>query len=68
MFEHICAFEKQLELLQVRLSREILTHFKCLTTRKLDFPDLNCINYGASVQKLREKFADLEISDERKLD
>ena len=57
MFEHICAFEKKLELFQVELSRRILTHFKCLTTRKLEFPDLNCTNYGASVQKLREEFA-----------
>ena len=57
MFEDICAFEKKLELFQIQLSRGILTHLKCLTTRKLKFPDLNCTNYGASVQKLREEFA-----------
>ena len=34
-----------------------MTHFKYLTTRKLEFPDLSCTNYGASVQKLREEFA-----------
>ena len=57
MFEHICAFEKKLELFHFQLSRGILMHFKCLTTRKLKFPDLNCTNYGASVQKLSEEFA-----------
>ena len=56
MFEHICAFEKKM-VFQVQLSKRILTHFKCLTTRKLEFSDLNCTNYGASVQKLSEEFA-----------
>ena len=45
MFEHICAFEKKLELFQVQLSRATLTHFTCLATRKLEFPDLDCTNY-----------------------
>ena len=57
MFQHICAFEKKLELFLVQLSRGILRHFKCLTRRKLEFSDLNCTTYGASVQKLREEFA-----------
>jgi len=57
MFEHICAVEKKLELFQVQLSRAKLTHFTCLATRKLDFPDLDCTNFGTSVQKLRDEFA-----------
>ena len=46
-----------MELFQVQLSRGILVHFNCLTTRKLEFPDLSCTNYGATVEKLREEFA-----------
>ena len=57
MLEHIYAFEKKLELFQVQLGRGILTHFKCPSTRKLKFPNLNCTNYGASVEKLCEEFA-----------
>ena len=57
MFEHICALEKKLELFQVQLSRATLTHFTCLATRKLEFPDLDCTNYGARVQKLHNEFA-----------
>ena len=34
-----------------------MTHFTCLATRKQEFPDLDCTNYGTSVQKLREEFA-----------
>ena len=29
----------------------------CLATRKLEFPDLDSTNYGTSVQKLRDEFA-----------
>ncbi|XP_076373036.1 general transcription factor II-I repeat domain-containing protein 2B-like [Tachypleus tridentatus] len=57
LFEHICAFEKKLELFQVQLRRAILTHFTCLATRKLEFPNLDCTKYGTSVQKLRDEFA-----------
>ena len=57
LFEHICAFEKQLELFQVHLSRATLTHFTCLATRKMEFPDLDCAKYGACVQNLRDEFA-----------
>ena len=46
-----------MELFQVQLNRGILTHFKCFTTRKLKFSHLNRTNYDASVQKLREEFA-----------
>ena len=45
IFEHICAFEKKLELFQDQLSRATLTHFTCLETRKLEFPDLDRTNY-----------------------
>ena len=65
LFEHICAFEKKLELFQVQLSRATLTHFTCLATRKLEFPDLDCTKYGASVQKLHNEFAK-RFSDFRK--
>ena len=57
LFEHICAFEKKLELFQVQFRRATLTHFMCLVTRKLEFPDLDCTKYGARVQKLRDEFA-----------
>ena len=57
LFEHICAFEKKLELFQIQLSRAILTRFLCLATRKREFPDLDCAKYGARVQKLRGEFA-----------
>ena len=57
MFEHICPFEKKLELFQIQLSKATLTHFMCLATRKLGFPDLDCTNYGARVEKLRNEFA-----------
>ena len=57
LFEHIFAFEKKLELFQVQLSRATLTHFMCLATRKLEFPDLDGTKYGASVQKLLDEFA-----------
>ncbi|XP_076308646.1 general transcription factor II-I repeat domain-containing protein 2-like [Tachypleus tridentatus] len=57
LFEHICAFEKKLKLFQVQLRRAILTHFTCLATRKLEFPNLDCTKYGTSVQKLRDEFA-----------
>ena len=57
LFEHICAFEKKLELFQVQLSRAILTHFMCFATRKLEFPYLDCTKYGACVQKLHDEFA-----------
>ena len=57
LFAHICAFEKKLELFQVQLNRATLTHFMCLATRKLEFPYLDCTEYGASVQKLRDEFA-----------
>ena len=57
LFEHICAFEKKLELFQVQLSRATLKHFTCLATRKLEFLDVNCTNYGTSVHKLRDEFA-----------
>ena len=57
LFEHICAFKKKLELFQVQLSRATLTHFMCLATRKLEFPDLDCTKYEARVQKLRNEFA-----------
>ena len=56
LFEHICAFEKKLEIFKAQLSRATLTHFTCLATRKLEFPDLDCTNYEASVQKLRAEF------------
>ena len=49
-FERIYVFEKKLELFQVQLSRVTLTHFMCLVIRKLEFPDLDCTKYGASVQ------------------
>ena len=49
LFEHICAFEKKLELFQVQLNRATLTHFTWLVTRKLEFPNLDCTKYGASV-------------------
>ena len=29
----------------------------CLATRQLKFPDLDCTNYGSSIQKLRNEFA-----------
>ena len=47
----------KLELFQVQLSRVTLTHFMGLATRKLGFPYLDCTKYGASVQKLRDEFA-----------
>ena len=65
LFEHICAFEKKLELFQVQLSRATLTHFTCLATRKQEFSDLDCTNYGTSVQKLRDEFAN-RFTDFRK--
>ena len=54
LFEHICAFEKKLELFHIQLSRATLTHFICLATRKLEFPDLDCTIYGAGIQKLHD--------------
>ena len=57
LFEYICAFEKKLELFQVQLRRATLTHFMGLATRKLEFPYLDCTKYRASVQKLRDDFA-----------
>ena len=57
LFEHICSFEKKLKLFQVQFSRATLTHFVCLATRKLEFLDLDCTKYEASVQKLRGEFA-----------
>ena len=57
MFEHICDFEKNLELFQVQLKIATLTHFACLATRKLEFLDLDCSKYGARTEKLRNKFA-----------
>ena len=57
MFEHICDFEKRLELFQVQLSRATLSHFRCLATRKLEFLDLDCTKYGTRVEKLRNEFA-----------
>ena len=57
LFEHICDLEKKLELFQFQLSRVTLTHFVCLATKKLEFPYLDCAKYGASVQKLRDEFA-----------
>ena len=49
VFEHIFAFEMKLELFQVQLSRATWTHFMCLSTRKLEFPDVDCTKYGVSV-------------------
>ena len=46
-----------MKLFQVQLKRATLTHFMSLATRKLEFPDLVCTKYGASVQKLCDKFA-----------
>ena len=57
MFEHICASEKKLKLFQIQLSRATLTHFTCLATRKQEFPDLDCTNYGTNEQKLSDEFA-----------
>ena len=57
LFENICGFEKKLELFQVQLSRATLTHFICLATTKLEFPDLDGSKYGASVKKLHGEFA-----------
>ena len=57
MFEHICDFEKKLELFQVQLRRATLMHFTYLATRKLEFFDLDCTKYGARVEKLRNEFA-----------
>lgn len=57
LFEHVCAFEKKLELFQAQLSRGTLTHFTCLFTRKLEYPDLDCTNYAGCVQKLRDELA-----------
>ena len=56
LFEHICAFDKKLELFQVPLGRASLTHFACLAARVMEFPDLDSTNYAASVQKLRDEF------------
>ena len=73
MFEHICAFEKKLQLFQVQLSRATLTHFTCLATRRLEFPfpgfrsritltmELVCKSCVMSLQ------TDLQISDKMKL-
>ena len=57
MFEHICDFEKKLELFQVQLRRATLMHLPCLATSKLEFLDLDCTKYGAGVEKLRNEFA-----------
>ena len=55
LFKHICAFEKKLELFQVQLGRATLAHFTCLAVRKMEFLDLDSINYAASVKKLRDE-------------
>ena len=52
LFEHICALEKKFELSQFQLGRATLTHFMCLSVRKMEFPDIYSTNYAASVQKL----------------
>ena len=56
LFEHICAFEKKLDLFEVQLGRATLIHFTCLAVRKMDLPYLVSANYAASVQKLRDEF------------
>ena len=49
LLDHICAFEKKIELFQVQLGRATLTQFTCLVARKMEFPDLDYTNYAASV-------------------
>ena len=56
LFEHICAFEKKLELLRVQLGRATLTHFTCLAARKMEFPDFDSTNNAVSAQKLCDEF------------
>ena len=67
MFEHICAFEKKLDLFQVQLSKATLMHFTCLATRKLEFTNLDCtieLVYKSCLMSLKK---DLQISDKMKL-
>ena len=52
LFEHICAFEKKVELFQVQFGSAILINFTCLAARKTEFPGLDSTNYAASVQEL----------------
>ncbi|CAM1324002.1 Uncharacterised protein r2_g3265 [Pycnogonum litorale] len=56
MFEHICSFEKKLQLFQTQLSRTALTHFPSLAVRKAEMPDLDCSKYAESVCKLCAEF------------
>ena len=56
LFEHICAFEKRLELFQVQLGIATLTHFTCHAASKIEFPDPDSTNFVASLQKLSDEF------------
>ena len=56
LFDHICAFDRKLELFQVQMSRATLTHYTCLAARKMEFPYLGSTSYATSVQKLRDEF------------
>ena len=56
LFEHICTFEKKLELFQVQLGRATLTNFTYLAARRMEFPDLDSTNYVESAQKLHDDF------------
>ena len=68
LFEHICAFEKKLEIFQAQLSRATLTHFTCLATRNWNFLIWIALTmklvYKSCVLSLQ---TDFQISDKMKL-
>ena len=59
LLENICAFKNKLEQFHVQLGRVTLTHFMCLAARMMEFPDLDSMDYAASVQKLRDEFTSI---------
>ena len=56
LLEHICVFEKNIELFQVKLGKATLTHVMCLAANKMEYPYLDSTNYTVSVQKLHNEF------------
>ena len=54
-FEHICSFERKLQLFQIQLGKTSLAHFPCLETRKAEILYINCVKLCAG---FTNQFAD----------
>ena len=56
MFQHICSFEKKLQLFKTQLNKTALAHFPSLSVRKAEMPELDTSKYGENVGKLCAEF------------